>query len=191
MSKIEIPFNMNFSYGDDLREVPEDSGQMKKGLDWLQDKLVELGPEDAVKAGALLTQIAGYARIMGDFKLSEKCFLDAIKIFEEEKKNEHVFVNKLRMGVLYQHMKNYTKSTEIYTKSIKFIRSSSSPQVKKFLDFAIHHYGKLKYEQKMFSEALDLFMEAYELRMVKGDLELMSSTEFAINKTKEQLEKNS
>lgn len=190
MSKLDIPFNMEFSFGDDLREVPEDSEQMRKGLEWLQDKLVELGPEDSSKAALLLTQIAGYARIMGDYTLSEKCFLDSIRVFEEAGKTELVFANKLRMAVLYQHQKNYTKSSEIYTKSIHFIRNSKNSKVKNYLDFALQHYGKQKFEQKMFKEALDLFMEAYELRLAKGDLDLMSSTEIAINAAKEALEKS-
>lgn len=189
MSKLDIPFNMNFSYGDDLREVPEDSEQMRKGLEWLQDKLVELGPEDAGKAAGLLTQIAGYARIMGDFPLSEKCFKDSIRVFEEAGKTELVFLNKLRMAVLYQHMKNYTKSSEIYTGAIKFIRASKSAKVQNYLDFALQHYGKQLYEQKRFKDALDHFMEAYELRLAKGDLDLMSSTEIAISKAKEAIEK--
>ncbi len=187
MKKSDIPFNMNFSFGDDLREVPEDSHQMKKGLDWLQDKLVELGPEDNKKAAVILSHIGGYARIMGDLELSEKCYLDAIKVFEELKMSEQVFASKLRLAVTYQHKGNTSKSSEIYTKAIKVIKGSKSQSVRGYLDFALQHYGKQKFEQKLYQEALNLFMEAYELRIIKGDLELLSSTELAISKTREKL----
>lgn len=190
MKASDIPFNMNFSYGDDLREVPEDSEQMRKGLDWLQDKVVELGPDDSKKAAVLLAQIGGYARIMGDFELSEKCYLDAIKAFEDLKASEQVFATKLRLAVTFQYQRKFSKSTEIYEKAIKIMRSSKSASVRNYLDFAIQHFGKQKFEQGFFSEALDYFMEAYELRIVKGDLDLVASTEFAINKTKEKLDSN-
>lgn len=186
----EIPFNMNFLFGDDLREVPEDTEQMRKGLDWLQDKLVEIAADESAKAAVILSQIGGYARIMGDLKLSEKCYVDAIKVFEELKKTEQVFAMKLRLAIVYQYKGNFTKSSEIYTKAIQMIRSSKAQAVQGYLDFAIHHYGKQKFEQGFYSEALELFMEAYELRIIKGDLSLISSTEFAINKTKEKLEEN-
>lgn len=188
MKKSDIPFNMEFSYGDDLREVPEDTHQMKKGLDWLQDKLVELGPDDNKKAAVLLSHIGGFARIMGDFDLSEKCYLDAARVFEELKMSEQVFATKLRLAVTYQYKGNHTKSSEIYSKAIQVIRSSKSQSVKAYLDFALQHYGKQKFEMKLYQDALDLFMETLELRIIKGDLELISSTEFAISKTREKLD---
>lgn len=188
MKTSDIPYNMKFSYGDDLREVPEDSEQMRKGLDWLQDKIIELAPDDTKKAAVLLAQIGGYARIMGDFDLSEKCYHDAIKSFESLKATEQVFATKLRLAVTYQFQKKFTKSTEIYEKAIKIMRSSKSPAVRNYLDFALQHFGKQKFEQGFFQEALDFFMETYELRIVKGDLDLVASTEFAINKTKEKID---
>lgn len=188
MKASDIPFNMNFSYGDDLREVPEDSEQMRKGLDWLQDKIVELGPDDTKKAAVLLSQIGGYARIMGDLDLSEKCYLDAIKAFEELKASEQLFAAKLRLAVTFQYQRKFSKSTEIYEKAIKIMRTSKSPAVRNYLDFALQHYAKQKFEQGFYSEAMDMFMETLELRIVKGDLDLVASTELAINKTKEKLE---
>ncbi len=190
MKPSDIPFNMNFSFGDDLREVPEDSEQMRKGLDWLQDKIVELAADEGSKAGVILSQIGGYARIMGDLSLSEKCYLDAIKVFEELKKSEQVFAMKLRLAIVFQYKGNFTKSSEIYTKCIELTRTSKSSAVQSYLDFALHHFGKQKFEQGFYSEALDLFMEAYELRIIKGDLSLISSTELAVNKTKEKLEQS-
>lgn len=188
MKKSDIPFNMEFSYGDDLREVPEDTHQMKKGVDWLQDKLVEIGPDDNKKAAVLLTHLGGFARIMGDYDLSEKCYLDAARAFEELKMSEQVFATKLRLAVTYQHKGNTTKSSEIYMKAIKMMKESKSQSVRSYLDFALQHYGKQKFEAKLYQEALDLFMEAMELRIIKGDLDLISSTEFAIAKTREKLE---
>lgn len=188
MKASDIPFNMKFSYGDDLREVPEDSEQMRKGLEWLQDKIVEVGSDDPKKSAVLLSQIGGYARIMGDFDLSEKCYLDAIKSFEELKATEQVFAAKLRLAVTYLHQRKFTKSTEIFEKAIKIMRGSKSPAVRNYLDFALQHFAKQKFEQGFYKEALDMFMETYELRLIKGDLELLASTEFAINKTKAKIE---
>lgn len=183
----DIPFNMKFNYGDDLREVPEDSEQMRKGLAWLQERLEEIGAEETAKASVLLNHISGFARIMGDFELAEKSIIDALRILEELGKKEQVFAMKLRMAIIFHYQKRFSKAEEIFSKALDLVRKGNKG-AKKYSDFIFHHYGKLKFDQKFYRDSLDLFMEAYEARMVKGDLELLASTERAITSCRVKLE---
>lgn len=186
--KIEIPYNMKFFINNELNETPENLEEMKKGVSWLKDKSEEVDQNDLGKKANLLSQLAGYARIIGDYSLSEESFNMTIKILEDLGNPELVFFNKLRMAVLYQNTKNLTKSSEIYLKAIKFIRGSKSKKVKNYLDFALHNYGKQLFEQKRYQEAMELFVEAHEVKIGKGDINSIKATELAMTLTKEILE---
>jgi len=183
----DIPFNMKFDYGDDLREVPEDSEQMRKGLGWLQERLEETNAEEAAKASILLNHISGFARIMGDFDLAEKSILGAISILEDLGKKEQIFAMKLRMAIIFHYQKRFSKAEEIFSIALGLVRKGNKGAVK-YSDFIFQHYAKLKFDQKFYRDAMDLFMEAYEARMVKGDLELLASTEHAITICRSKLE---
>jgi tetratricopeptide (TPR) repeat protein len=187
MKKDEIPFNMNFTYGNDLREVPDDPEQMRKGVDYLKEKLEEEQDGGAAEA-ALRSQLAGYCRIMGDLELAKEHYQKAKDILKEAGKEQHIFAIQLRMAIVYQWDGRFKNADEIYSKSIEKSRRSSDKTIQKYLDFALQHYGKSKFEQGQFDSALDCFMEALELRLIKGDLTLIESTQKAIEVTRSKLE---
>jgi tetratricopeptide (TPR) repeat protein len=54
------------------------------------------------------------------------------------------------------------------------------PEVANVLDFPYQHYGKCKFDQQRYADALQLFEQALELRRSKGDQELIDSTQLAI-----------
>ncbi len=166
----EFPFNMNFTYGDDLKEVPEDAVAMKKGADWLQEKIDELDESDKVQQTILLSQLSGFARILGDLDLAETSIVQAIEILKEFKREDQIFAMNLRLAIVYQYRANFAKADQIYTSSLKEIETSGDKKLKKYHDFVLQHYGKLKFDQGFYKEALDYFMRAYEERIVKGDL---------------------
>ncbi|MBC97918.1 MAG: hypothetical protein CME63_09220 [Halobacteriovoraceae bacterium] len=184
----DFPFNMNYSYGEDLREVPDDAVAMKRGLEWLQDQLIEIPEEDKVQQTILLSQISGFARIIGDLDLAEQSLIQAIELLKDFKREDQIFAMKLRLAIVYQYRESFTKAERIYSDSLKAIGTTTDSRIKKYHDFVFQHYGKLKYDQGFYKEALDFFMRAYEERIIKGDLELVSSTEFAIAQTRKKLE---
>ncbi len=184
----EFPFNMNYSCGENLREIPEDAVAMKKGLDWLQAKIDDLDPTDKVQHTILLSQLSSYARIVGDLDLAEQSLIQAIEILKEFNREDQIFAMNLRMAMVYQSGESYTKAEDIYRTSLREVENSTDKKIKKYGDIILHQYGRLRFEQGFFKEALELFMRAYEERIIKGDLELLSATEFAIAQTRKQIE---
>ena len=114
--------------------------------------------------------------------------MQAIEILKEFNRPDQIFAMNLRLAIILQYRGNYTKASEIYKNSIKEIEEGKNKINLKYLDFVFQHYGKLKFDQGFYKEALELFMRAYEERIVKGDLELVSSTEFAIAQTRKKLD---
>ena len=184
----DFPFNMEYTYAEDLREVPIDAVAMKKGLDWLEEKLSEVSDDDKVQQTILYSQLSGFARILGDLDLAEQYIVQALEILKEFNRPDQIFAMNLRLAIILQYRGNYSKASEIYTNSIKEIEESKDKKKLKYLDFVFQHYGKLKFDQGFYKEALDFFMRAYEERIIKGDLELISSTEFAIAQTRKKLD---
>ena len=184
----DFPYNMNYNYGEDLKEVPEDAVAMKKGVDWLQGKIDELDESEKVQQTILLSQLSGFARIVGDLDLAENSLVQALEILKEFKREDQIFAMNLRLAIVHQYRQSFTKAEDIYTSSLKAIESGGDKKLKKYYDFVLQHYGKLRFDQGLYKEALDLFMRAYEERIIKGDLDLLSSTEFAIAQTRKKVE---
>ncbi len=187
MAKIEIPHNMNFTYNDELREVPEDSTQMLKGIEWLNEELIRVSPTDALQSALVLHNLCVYSRITGDYKTAETCGKDAINVFKEKGKSELVFFMKLRMAQLFHYKKNYTQADEIYVKAQKTIEKSKSAQVKKYFEFVLFHLGCLKFEKGFFAEANSLFARALDERLIAGDLQKIQACEKALRLVNEKI----
>lgn len=187
MAKIDIPFNMNYSYSDNLREVPEDSTQMLKGVDWLNEELIRVSPIDQLQSAMLLHMLCVYCRITGDYKSAETCGKDAIKVFKEKGKSELGFFMKLRMAQVFHYKNSYSTAGDIYTQALETIEKSKSAQVKKYLEFVLFHYGCLKFERKFYAEANSLFSRALDARLIAGDIQKIKDTEYALRLVNEHL----
>jgi tetratricopeptide (TPR) repeat protein len=188
MKPEDIPFNMGFQYGNDLKEVPDDAIEMQKGVDFLNDQLKEHHELSKGKEAALLGQIGGYYRILGDLDKAEECLTKGKGILEEMGDRAHVMAMELRLASVYQFARKYSKAIEIYKSSLNEINNNpKDKKLEKQLDFALQHFGKCRFEQRFYGEALDLFMRAYEQRLVKGDLSLIDSTQKAIEITRLKL----
>ena len=55
------------------------------------------------------------------------------------------------------------------------------------MDFAYQHAGKNKFDQGKYTEALNLFQKALEIRFIKNDRELIDSTQLALKITRKKL----
>lgn len=191
----DFPFNMNYSCAENLLEVPEDAVEMRKGVDWLQEKIQNLAGadnvndnvRDKVQETILLSQLSGLARIVGDIKLAEVSLLKAIDILKEFKREDQIFAMNLRLGMIHQAKGSFTSAEDIYHRSLEKIESCADKKLNKYHDVILHQYGRLKFEQGFFQDALDYFLSAYEARIVKGDLEQLSATEYAIAQTRKKL----
>lgn len=186
MSK--IPFNMKYSIGDDLREVPDDAVQMQKGLLWLQENFSKMEDQKSPKAAATLSRIGTFARMLGDLEVAESSFQDSLVILEEKGRSDQALAVKLRLAIVHQFKGDYAKADNFYVNAIKVMKNSKDERINRFLDFALQHLAKSRFEQKFYREALDYSLEALEIRLIKGDMDLIQSTEQVISKVRANLD---
>lgn len=185
MSDVTSKFNMDFYYAEDLREVPKNPEEMRRGIEQLKDSLEK--EDDELKRASLMSQIGSYARIFGDLDLAENMYNDALSVIENKGKVHHVLAIKLRLAIVYQWKKEYSKADNIFSKSIKHIEKTRDENVQKYLDFACQHYAKSLFEQGLYQRALDHLIRALELRLEKGDMSLVESTQKAIQICRDKL----
>lgn len=181
MKASDIPYNMEYEISDeDLREFPVDADQMQKGVELLKSKLGQQGLSE-LESAALMSQIGVYSRIVGDLDTSENMLINTLHIYQDQNKQTHVLHTQLRLATTLQWKGNFTKAEKYYNDITKRILAGGErSSLHKFLDFAYQHHGKCLFEKSMYKDALEKFMQAMELRVIKGDLNLIQSTEHAL-----------
>ena len=178
MKTADIPHDMNYEMGEDLKEKPTNLEEMKEGIDFIHSALMK--ESDELKKASMLSLIGVYSRIVGELTESESYLSEAIEIFKKHQKAKPLTYLRLRLATTLHWKEKYSSAEKIFLEIIQ----SQTPESKHYLDYACQHMGKCKFDQKLYKEALNYFMQALDLRLVKGDMELIRSTEMAIEKVR-------
>lgn len=184
---MNVPYDMTTQFNKDLRDIPNNIEDMKKGIAFLKEKSEQAS--DELSQAKLYNLIAVYLRIVENYEESEVYFSKAHTIFT--KLNETVLLEgvNLRLAILYQQMGDYNKSDSIFTRIIKEIEQKNNKSLEGYHDFVLQHYAKSLFDQKRYQKALDLLLRVHGMRILKGDVNLIQSTEYALQRTREMLEK--
>lgn len=173
----DIPYDMKFIFGPNLREVPVSKIQMLSGMIHIMEQLKK-NDFDEEEKGKWNGMLGFFLRIVGELEESEKHLRKAIEIFSSINNREGVFTNKLRLANTYQWWTNFEASNKMFTELMEI--AEINHDYAHFLDYVYQHCGKNQFDQKDFQGALTFFEKSFELRMKKGDQELISLTETAI-----------
>lgn len=170
----DIPYDMTFIFGPNLREVPVSKIQMLNGMVYIMEQLKsdDFSEDERGKWNGIL---GNYLRIVGELEESEKHLHAAIEIYDKLDNQQGVFTNKLRLAHTYQWWTNYERSNKMFAE-LKEVAETDSDYAP-FLDFSYQHCGKNQFDQKNYHDALDFFDTSLKLRLEKGDKELISITE--------------
>ena len=179
MKLVDIPFNMKTSFNESLREVPEDFEQFREGIEWLKNKIEETELE-SVERGVMLSLCGGFSRIVMDLDDSLEQLKEALRIFQTQSKTVPEFVCQIRLAHTYQYKEDFATAESLFQKLLQELRTNPRHACSDYLDYVFQHYGKCLLEMGHLEKAETLFLKALELRLVKGDLELIESTQKAL-----------
>lgn len=179
MKTSEIPFNVNITYDENLNEVPKDFKDLKRGVDFLKVQFSKLDQESP-QAAVMLGQIGSYLRILNDFDESRQTFTHALSILSKHKLPHIKMAIILRMALIDLSEKKYSPANKIFEDSLKELDHHNSEKFEKLRDFALFHLGRSKFFEGSYSEAKRLITESLELRLIKGDLEMIEHTKNAL-----------
>jgi tetratricopeptide (TPR) repeat protein len=183
MDMAEIKYNLNYRFGADLREVPEDSVSMLCYVEFMMNeakkmqKVIPLqNPRALVK---FLGEAGSYYRILGKNEPAQCALEECLKLIDAHQLGiSYWAVNTIRLGEVLRAQKDFLGAETAFKAVLEMAERNQDVMVMK--DFSLQHLGKLYYDQKNFSQARICFQEALEIREKKGDKALIESTQFAL-----------
>lgn len=177
---IEHTFDLSYHYDDDLQDVPNNPGEMRQAIDFWQAQLDQPGLEIFQRI-KLLGRIGGYARTLRDLDHAEQALTTALGLSKAIESRRLEATNSIKLAHVYQWQQRYIESKTMFEAAIALCKNNL--EAAPYLDFAYQHFGKCKFDQQKYAEALHCFEQALDIRMEKGDPELIASTELAIATT--------
>lgn len=181
---MNIPFDMTWSIGQDLREVPNNPSEFKDGIRFLESHLKDLEGIELIRSQSKLGVLL---RICGCLEKSQRQLLIARNSLSLITDKRLSLINELRIAQTAQWSNDFQTSNKIYVELETQIESDTSNS--DLLDFVYQHKGKNDFDQGEFGLAIEMFNRALQLRLSKGDEELINSTQFALDQANHQSNK--
>ncbi|ALX49335.1 tetratricopeptide repeat protein [Lentibacillus amyloliquefaciens] len=184
MNAVDIPHDMRFKFGPNLREMPMNKMDMLYGMMYLQKQLNDESIEEDEK-GKIHGMLGTFLRIVGELDESKRQLNQAIDIFRASGRKQSVFINQMRLANTYQWHNDFDTSNRMFAELLETAENDSD--YSEFKDFIYQHQGKNLFDQKKYEEALDYFRKALELQQDNRNKELIESTETAIETCEKKL----
>ncbi|HLS09584.1 tetratricopeptide repeat protein [Lentibacillus sp.] len=186
MNISDIPHDMTFKFGPNLREIPLNKMDMLHGMMYLQKQLDDKTLDDTEK-GKLHGLLGYFLRVIGELDESKRHLNEAIAIFRDSGRKQSVFINQLRLANTYQWETDYETSNKMFAELMDL--AENNPDYIEYRDFVYEHQGKNLFDQGEYEQALDLFHKALALRSGNRNSELIKTTETAIETCEKKLNK--
>ncbi|MBX3039120.1 MAG: hypothetical protein KF789_00260 [Bdellovibrionaceae bacterium] len=172
-------YNLNYKYGADLREIPEDPASMQAYVDLLLNELKKLTAEQPRLSVKFLGEVGSYARMLGKTEAAHHALEKSLTLIDQHDMGLPLWgVHSLRYGEVMRAKKDELAAETAFHSVLEM--SLRHPEIRELEDFALQHLGKLRFSQKKFKEAEDLFRQALAIRKKKAIPELIQSTELAL-----------
>lgn len=189
----EIPYNIDYSFDDNLNEVPKNHEDMRRAVEHLENRLIEESQDDFERM-RLSGIVGSLYRILGDYELAEEHINAAIASSNTLRDRRAQLRNLMRLAQVYQRREQYDLADRIFKQvieacevSVDVSNPNSANPFMTDLDSAYQHYGKCLFDQQDYDLALHMFEKALKIRERKQDQFLIDSTTQAIRITREKL----
>lgn len=182
-------FNLNYRFGADLREIPENPASMQAYVDFLIGEIRKLKIEKPAHEGEipanvravvkLLGEVGSYAKILKKPEAARNALDKSLSLIDQYQLGLGTWaVHTLRYGDVLR-FQNDALGAETAFRSVLEM-AERQPAIAELADFAWQHLGKMYFDGKQLKKAEDCFLKALEIRKKKGVKELTESTELAL-----------
>lgn len=180
-------YNLNYTFNDQLRDVPENPKDMLNYILEEKEKLKSI--KEPKKRVEVLGKIGSFARMLEELDDAEAFLGEALELINEHDLGVRLWVaNGIRLAHVYQWMRAFDIAEEMFFNIVEMC--DEKKEVSEYLNFALQHFGKFYFDLGEYEEALEYFEEAMELRKTIGDDSLIKSTQFAIDVTKKHIKED-
>ena len=177
----DIPYNISYTFDQNLRDVPDSPGDMARAVEYLGAKLKsgELSVRDQAR---LLGQMGVLCRMLLRLEEAEHYCERTVTICCQLGDARCEVVNRIRLAHVYQWQRRFDESDRLFLWALELCERD--PNVADYLDFVRQHYGKSLFDQGRYVEAMEMFERALEIREKKGDAALVESSRVALQTAK-------
>src|SRR5690606_24362032 len=127
----------------------------------------------------------GCARMLGKLAEAERALATALALAVELEDERLQVANRLRLAHVYHWQRNFERADRLLADLIELCKRE--PELAVYLDFAYQHAGKCKFDQEQYTAAQRFFTRALAIRQQKGDLDLIASTQHALDTTRRRM----
>ncbi len=178
----DIPFNMTYTIGNDLREKPKDRASFEQGISYLTTHLTkEKTTIGQLKVHSLLGVLYRIVEQLEASMIHLQIAKAGLQTIIEGDKLQ--IVNSIRIAQTLQYQQKYEQAEQIYNTLEPLILQEKA--YKKLLDFVYQHKAKNYFEWGKYEQSLSEIKRAIALRQLKGNEELLASSTFALKKIQE------
>lgn len=172
--------DLTCTFDADLRDVPHAPQDMESACDLLTARLSEEGLEQ-IEQVKMLGQLGVFSRMLGRLEAAQGYLEQAVALSTQLDDKRQVLVNGIRLAHVYQWQLRFEKADALFMECLR--RCEGDPDLTDYIDFACQHYGKSLFDQGQYEEADAMFRRALDIRMSKGDRDLIESTQLALQAT--------
>ncbi len=167
----DIPFNMDCSYDQNLRELPLDPQEMQKGLEFCLEKLdTEQAVADELYRASILSLIGVYQRILGKFDLAENALKEAISFFHIHNASMQEILVEARLATNLQWKGNHIKARSMIERLLLKVQKNKKLKKGPLYDILLIHLAKCKFDQREYKGCIDLLTDAMDIRVERGEI---------------------
>ncbi len=172
--------NLSSLYSNDLHDYPENPTHLRRFIKIEEKEIYRLSGDEKYKR---ISRLAVHYRQLRNYNDAHKLFNTASRYFENTNPQMEM-VNYLRWGDVFRFEKRFDEAWDILKKAEQILLAN---QFIDYQDFYLQHLGKLFFDKGEYEKALECFEKAHVLRIKKANPELISSTEFALEVTKQKM----
>lgn len=134
-------------------------------------------PDDQEEVYRIQSMLGYLYRVIGDSENALTCYHTCHSIVLKQKKNHAIIATLIRIGETLKYAERHDQALRKFEQAKDYAIKHKTPQ---YDDFILQHKGKCLWEMNQLKEANACFEAAYQLRLVKKDKALISSTKQAL-----------
>ncbi len=160
------------------RGTLEDTPALRKQLEEQCERLkLAIADEDAPARLRLLGSLGETWYLLGNYQESLALLGDALALARQLKDTRREIANLIRLATAHQYAGDHSRAEALFHQALELVRTAQQTE---YVDFVWQHLGKCLVEMGRLEEARACFEEALACRQVKGDAELIASTDRAL-----------
>lgn len=192
MTKETLVYNLNYTFDDNLQEVPVAPDDMRRAVSALEAQVAQ--EQDLYERMKLWGTLGTYCRLLRHLGQAEIYIYSALTAANALRDKRGQVVNLLRLAHVYQWQGRYALADRLFEQIIficEIAKDTLSPKSTNplggYLDFAYQHMGKSKFDQGDYARAAKFFQRALNIRKEKGDPDLIASSALALEAARRRL----